>query len=53
MPPLQYRLAHPDARLSEAEREQLMAAYEELASRVEDEDGGDGDNSGPGNADDR
>ena len=52
MPPLQYRLAHPDARLSETEREQLMVAYDELAARVEDGGGGDEDNSGPGNVDD-
>lgn len=42
MPPSQYKLLHPDARLSDAERQRLIDAFEQL-------DGGGGeDNSGPG-----
>ena len=44
MPPWRYTLAHPDARLSAAEREELIAALEAIG-----EDGDEGeDNSGPG-----
>jgi len=45
MPPSQYQLAHPDARLSDEEEQRLIAAFEQL------EDGE--DNSGRGNAEDR
>jgi hypothetical protein len=45
MPPRQYLLLHPDARLSDAEEQQLMAAFEQL-------EGGGGDDRGPGNAED-
>jgi hypothetical protein len=44
MPPRQYRLLHPDARLSAAEEQRLMAAFEQL------DDGGDG-NRGHGGDD--
>jgi hypothetical protein len=45
MPPRRYVLVHPDAALSEAERQVLVDALEGLdRSRG----GGDGDNSGPG-----
>lgn len=47
MPPSQYKLLHPDARLSAAERQRLIAAFEQM-----DENGGEAtsgeDNSGPG-----
>jgi mono/diheme cytochrome c family protein len=42
MPPAQYRLAHPDARLSSSEKAQLIEALEQL------DDPRDDDNSGPG-----
>ncbi len=46
MPPSQYTLLHPDARLSDEEEEELIAALEAM------DDGGDddrsGSNSGPG-----
>ena len=45
MPPRQYQLAHPDARLSDEEEQRLIAAFEQL-------EGGE-DNSGHGNAEDR
>jgi hypothetical protein len=44
MPPSQYELLHPAARLSDAERQRLIAAFEQL----DGDDGGDGDNRGPG-----
>ena len=50
MPPSQYQLLHPDARLSDAEVAQLVAALEAMD---EGDRGGDDDNSGPGNAEDR
>ncbi len=50
MPPRQYELAHPDARLSDEEQALLVVAFEELAARYDDQGGG--DNSGPGNAED-
>ncbi len=43
MPPRQYELAHPGARLSDAERRLLIAAFEQLEDRDEHEG-----NSGPG-----
>jgi hypothetical protein len=47
MPPRQYRLMHSDARLSDAEKELLIAAL--LSIDGEDgDDRDDGDNSGPG-----
>ena len=56
MPPRQYQLMHPAARLSDAERDQLVAALAQMAG--EDRSGEDGDdrgsddrsgsNSGPG-----
>jgi hypothetical protein len=51
MPPRQYRLAHPDARLSDEERAVIAAAFEQL----DDSGGGDGDDrddSGRGSGDD-
>ena len=47
MPPGRYTPLHPDARLSDEEKEQLVAALEAM------DEGSDGDNSGPGNAEDR
>jgi len=45
MPPRQYVLAHPDARLSDAEQARLIAAFE----AIDDEAGGDGcDDDGSG-----
>ena len=41
MPPRQYRLAHPDARLSAEEEQRLMAAFEQL-------DDGESDGRGSG-----
>jgi hypothetical protein len=43
MPPRRYLLAHPDAALSEAERQVLVDALEAM-----DRARGDGDRSGPG-----
>lgn len=53
MPPSQYERMHPDARLSDEEVAVLVAALEAMA--VEDGGGGGGecDNSGPGNCEDR
>ncbi|HVF13232.1 MAG TPA: heme-binding domain-containing protein [Acidimicrobiales bacterium] len=46
MPPDRYERLHSGARLSDEERQALIAALEAL-----DEGGGDGDNSGPGGGD--
>lgn len=46
MPPRQYLLVHPEARLSARERALLAEAFEAM------DEGGDGDNRGPGNGDD-
>ena len=49
MPPRQYQLLHPDARLSDEERRRLVAALEALPEPGSDGPGGDGgDSSGPG-----
>jgi hypothetical protein len=48
MPPPQYRLMHPDARLSDEEAARLVAALEAMDTGG----GGGGDNSGHGNAED-
>lgn len=57
MPPRQYRLAHPAARLSDAERDQLVAALEQMAGERGDQRGRErerddadrsGSNRGPG-----
>ena len=45
MPPRRYVLVHPDAALSEAERQVLVDALEAMDQA---RGGGDGDNSGPG-----
>ena len=50
MPPSQYELMHPAARLSEAEVDRLIAALEAMDD--DDSGGGGGDNSGPGGGDD-
>ncbi len=47
MPPRQYRLMHSDARLSDAEKELLIAALLSIDGEHGD-DRDDGDNSGPG-----
>jgi hypothetical protein len=44
MPPWQYTLAHPEARLSDAEKEELIRGLEATFGREED-------NSGPGGGD--
>lgn len=49
MPLQQYVLLHPDARLSESERQTLADALEALD---DGDEGGDGDNSGPGSGGD-
>jgi hypothetical protein len=51
MPPRQYRLLHPAARLSAAERARLAAAFDQVAD-AEDERADDrrGSSSGPGRA---
>jgi hypothetical protein len=46
MPPSQYKLLHPAARLSDTERQRLIAAFEQLDDG--EDRGGDGDNRGPG-----
>jgi Haem-binding domain len=48
MPPRRYQLVHPDAALSDAERQVLVEALEAM----ERDRGGDGDRSGPGGGDD-
>ena len=48
MPPRQYKLLHPDARLSD-EEEQLLV---EALRTIDEGRGGDDDNSGPGGGDD-
>ncbi|MFN2506130.1 MAG: heme-binding domain-containing protein [Acidimicrobiales bacterium] len=47
MPPRNYRLLHPDARLSDAEKTALIGALQALADEGEDEDRS-GSNRGPG-----
>ncbi len=48
MPPGRYTMIHRDARLSDAERQQLIAALSQMSHGGNDEDG---DNSGPGSND--
>jgi len=53
MPPSQYVLAHPDAKLSDAEKERLIAAFDVLEESYDDAGQGgnedrSGSNSGPG-----
>ena len=45
MPPRQYQLLHPAARLSDAERDQLVAALAAMGDEADDR--GDDDRSGP------
>ena len=47
MPPSQYTILHPDSRLGDAEKERLMAAFDELEKSYDDEDQS-GSNRGPG-----
>jgi hypothetical protein len=47
MPPRRYQLVHPDAALSDAERQILVEALEAM----ERDRGGGGDRSGPGGGD--
>lgn len=43
MPPRQYTLLHPGARLSDAEEQQLIAAFQQAAGDVGGDEGRDGD----------
>jgi hypothetical protein len=47
MPPRQFRLLHPDARLSDAEQQALVDAFDELSAQQ-----GDGDHRGKGGGED-
>ena len=48
MPPRQYQLAHPEARLSDAEKARLIDAFEALDDGQGDDDDRDGSNRGSG-----
>ena len=51
MPPRRYLLAHPDANLSDAERQVLVDALEAMDRARRGGGGGGGDRSGPGGGD--
>ena len=48
MPPRQYEPLHPDARLSTAEEQVLIDAFDALEDAADDDERDDEDNSGPG-----